>query len=250
MIRNYFADLELTPEASIEEIRQAYRKLVRRYHPDLNPEDPSAVDSFHIIHEAFEYLSSELRLEKLRRQLDVDVSVIRKLKKSTQLPALRKTDSPRISNISRISKTKQKIVRVGDDLDIHLTAFVDGPIRGGTHIIEYHYMKPCGTCQGGRAKEKLHRESCKSCAGVGFSLIHRGANRWKKSCEVCMGRGYVTSHCPDCQGRARLPDKQIVEFKVPTGADLKQPICLRRLGHISFDGLKRGDVWVLVEATR
>jgi DnaJ-class molecular chaperone len=60
----------------------------------------------------------------------------------------------------------------------------------------------------------------------------------------------VAAHCDYCLGKAYIFEKQIVEFKVPKNVDTKIPICLRGLGNISFDGSKRGDVWVQLETKK
>ena len=73
MVRNYFADLELTHVADAEAIRSAYRRLARRFHPDLNPEDLYAEESFKRIHEAYRYLSDDSRAARLRQKLKIEL---------------------------------------------------------------------------------------------------------------------------------------------------------------------------------
>lgn len=236
MLRNYFSDLELTSDASSEEIRLAYRRLARRFHPDLNPDDPNAADAFRQVHEAFEFLSSPDRLEKLKRQLEVEVS---------KLPVIRKEKDRSL----RISKVRYKNKREGQSLDLRVTLKVQGDILA-THAIEFLYDQPCPDCREQAELVKHKLKACPDCSGLGFKFIQRGANKWKKSCDQCLGRGYVAAQCSTCHGKAHIKQKQIVEFRVPKNADPRQPICLAGLGNISFDGSKRGDVWVQLEVKK
>ena len=75
MLRDYFADLELTPDSNIEEVRRAYRRLARRFHPDLNPLDTYAHQSFLRIQEAFEQLSTVTKIIKLKKQDGPEIQI-------------------------------------------------------------------------------------------------------------------------------------------------------------------------------
>lgn len=68
MIHNYFSDLELTPAATLKDVKQAYRRLAKKYHPDVY-EHPEAKEIFQKIYKAFEYLSSDKHLETLKQKL-------------------------------------------------------------------------------------------------------------------------------------------------------------------------------------
>lgn len=246
MIRNYFSDLELPTDASAEEVKQAYRRLARRYHPDLNPENPQAERSFRIIREAFEFLESPTRVTRLRKQLEVEISQIRKIKRASS-----KTNSEMIS-VERRAQPRRKMV---ESLDIHLRLKVEQIKHRAPYSVEFYFERPCDLCRvresvtAGRPKlpSKNRLIACTSCHGKGHHSIQRGANRWKKVCEKCAGQGFVASACEKCRGSAKVSEFQRVEFRVPDSVDLGRPICLRGLGHISYDGKKRGDVWVQLE---
>lgn len=242
MLRNYFADLELPVDATPSDVKSAFRRLARRFHPDLNPHDPQANEAFRKVHEAFEFLSSGARLEKLRQQLAVEISQIRK-KPASRVPVIR----ARQGRISRISKARPKALRAEDSLDLHLIAEVESVLAGSSQMIEFEYLKPCPQCRRPKLQSKQNLKPCGQCSGIGFSMIQRGANHWKKSCDHCQGRGYLVKHCAACHGKSKISENQIVEFKIPGRLHEKDPVCLKGLGNISFDGTKRGDVWVQLE---
>lgn len=249
MLRNYFADLELTIDARPEEIRQAYRRLARRFHPDLNPMDPQAEESFKRIREAFDYLSEGNRAEVLREKLER--SVVRNMKPTKWALARQVPESPskfikewvEEKSITRTkTKTKRKEV-----LDLQTSVGVSPQEwkTGFRRRLSVMIDLPCGSCRSVGKRAGAVRETCKKCSGLGHYLISRGALNWKKTCDDCRGRGAIhRTSCSACRGRGKSSQKEDLVVSIPGGVSLSQPLIIKNFGHYSFDGKKRGDLWV------
>jgi molecular chaperone DnaJ len=248
MLRNYFSDLELGPDASLDDVRKAYRRLARRFHPDVNPLDAQAEEAFRRIQEAFENLSTVTRIRKLRERLE---------------GTSRKTVKPEIQKWSDFSKlprpdqfvsqwrdepsVKKNIKRPEEKLDfwIQLELSDQELKRGVSKRFRFSYEQPCEACRGSGGSSGSVKATCKRCAGLGFYLIERGAMHWKKTCDDCLGKGHiVVSPCRVCSGRGKVQNSEVLEVKIPKSPDLSKALVLRGLGHISYDGRKRGSLCV------
>jgi len=235
LIRNYFADLELSPGVGLEEVKRAYRRLARRFHPDLNPGDFYAKESFRRIQEAYEFLSSEDRLAKLNVALE-------KFQKSdpnawSKKPSFAPTES-------FLDEWEVKDGNRNDELDIHLLVEIPNSSLGQVQKIEMQLETLCVDCKGRGGTSQSVKVTCKNCAGLAYQLIRRGAFRWKKTCQDCSGRGYaVIGACASCEGCGKIKGRATVDLAVPSKA-LESAVRYSNLGHFGFDGITRGDLWI------
>jgi molecular chaperone DnaJ len=230
VLRNYLADLELDQEAKLEDVRRAYKRLARRFHPDLNPGDEYAAQSFRRIQEAYEFLNEEDRLEKLKAVLD----------QVAELPGISRWD-PGAGYEGILARGARSAIP-----EVHLDIWLDESAKQRpTQTLQFHVQRLCANCQGAGGNSRAMRITCKTCAGMGFRAIRRGSYSWKKSCDVCEGRGaQVMNGCVTCDGRGR--SKEAVEIQVST-PELKlgsEVIVYKGCGHQANDGKSRGDVWV------
>ncbi len=249
MIRNYFADLELDLSASLDDVRRAYRRLARRFHPDLNPLDKQSEESFYRIQEAFDFLSSETRFEKLKKQLVEPGRTSKKLvaQKWGEYPLVPVSTDQFIGEWKEESSVRKKFHRPEENLDVWILMEVNRADLKSEIVktIAVPHEHPCGSCRGLGGRAKAARATCKKCAGLGHFLIERGAMHWRKTCDLCLGKGYLSlSPCSTCGGRGKVGERQKIEIRIPKKTDVKRPIIVRGFGHISFDGKKRGDLWV------
>jgi len=256
MIRNYFSDLELSAEANIDDVRKAYRKLVRKFHPDLNPMDPYAEQSFSRIQEAYDYLNSMSRIAKLKKVLEPQIKGnSRMVTRWGEASVLPRNSAEFIADWKeeRTSYSKKKFVRPKEDLDIHLAIHVPWTQSNPQPlaVFEYKFQRPCPYCRGVGGPSRSVKSTCKSCAGIGFNMIERGALHWKKTCDGCAGKGFVISTpCETCSGRGKISEAQNVKIKLSKKADMSREFLLKEFGHYSFDGKERGDLWVKIVPKR
>lgn len=255
MIRNYFADLELEYWATGDDIRQAYRRLARRFHPDLNPEDCYAEESFKRIQEAYRYLEDRERADRLRRRLKAEVPSLDNLSRWSQEPSVPASVPHFMTQWKeeRTSRTQSKKTRTGSskrkveflDHSISLPVSDKEVKEGFEKDIQFEIEKPCPKCRTQGLRSKSIMETCKPCAGQGFRSIQRGNFQWKKTCEDCRGQGYLMrSRCLLCQGQGKIKVHEQYRLAWKGSSRPVKSLLLKSCGHISFDGKKRGNLWV------
>ena|GEM_PF-3602338 len=242
MIRNYFSDLELEITADAESVKKAYRRLARRFHPDLNPGDLYAEQSFKRIQEAFQNLRTEAQIRALR-------NVLEKRSMALSISSRWQRDSSGFHYVDETieaESTRQK-ERRAEELDIRiLVGLSPKEQKRKTKEIELEIQEACPSCRGMGGGSHSVQHTCKLCAGMGYQLIRRGAFRWKKTCENCHGMGYeVAEACQQCLGYGKIQVKKRIQLALPSTIDPRLPVQYKGQGHGSFNGLNRGDLWVI-----
>lgn len=230
MLRNYLADLELDDSAELDDVRQAYIRLARRFHPDLNPDDQFASESFRRIREAYDFLNSRTRLYQIK-------TALRGVVKST-LPTRWQAQDGFANLLVREARNATPEIH----LDVSLTA---KSLRDPVQTLRFQVQKICSSCKGAGGHSKSMRVTCKTCAGLGYRSIRRGAYSWKKTCDACLGQGaQVLNGCETCAGSGRLMEEAEIQVKTPSMSKVEEVVLYRSCGHPSYDGRTRGDVWV------
>lgn len=247
MLRNYFADLELEADASRDEIRRAFKKLARRFHPDVNPGDPLAAESFRRIKEAFEYLNDDSQAKDLREKLRDRVKrAHQEFGRWDTFFGTRPRDRAEFEEDWFEEPSSAHSVELDhrvEVLDIHLNVERLEDLEN----VEIQYLSPCNDCRGQGGSSGAVTVTCKQCAGLGFQSIERGAFRWKKTCKGCSGKGYqVAEPCSSCGGVGKRVKNQRIRVRPPSGFTGEQSIRVQGFGHKSYDGTKRGDLWLRI----
>lgn len=239
MIRDYFSDLELSSDCDSEAIRQAYRRLARRFHPDLNPRDEYAAESFRRIQEAFDYLSVDKNREDLRQKLDRWASKPGSLQKWRKEPQF--FGDPQ----GFTDEWTLKSPRPAEELSVHIKVEIQAGTETKPQSVELNLLKPCSACRGQGGASQSVQTTCKACAGLSYQLIRRGAFRWKKTCDSCLGKGYqVVGACQNCTGSGKITKRESLILSPPQPIPRDSEVCYPEKGHTSFDGKMRGDLWV------
>jgi len=228
-MRDYFGDLGLERDANLEEVRKAYKKLARLFHPDIAP---NRADEFSKVQEAYEQLRSQTRIEKIRGNLS---SAKSNSLLNSYLKVKNSSPNPVPAEVAtRIEKLDQRIVAVIE------TRKKPGDQQEVTWSVE----ELCTKCRGRGGNPGIKKIQCGPCRGLGYQLIQRGASfRWKKTCETCHGLGYeIKDSCVECQGYGKVATLQKKVFQIPK--DVSGSVCFEGLGHHSFDGKSRGLLWI------
>ncbi len=228
-MRDYFGDLGLEPDASLDEVRKAYKKLARLFHPDVAP---NRAEEFAKVQEAYEQLRSQTRIEKIRGTLKRGKgnSLLNSYLKFKNNPPISAPHEP----ATRIEKLDQRIMAVIES----------GKKLGDQQEVTWSVEELCAKCRGKGGSPGAKKLQCGPCRGLGYQLIQRGASfRWKKTCETCHGLGYeIKDSCLECQGYGKVATLQKKSFQIPK--DISNPVGYQELGHFSFDGKSRGQLWI------
>ena len=262
MKRDYYDVLGVARDASQLEIKKAFRKVARAYHPDVNTEDPEAEAKFKEAAEAYEILSTDdsraaydrYGFEGLRGRQMTDFehvsfqdlfnvffgggmfdSVLRDSGGGMWAASAGGTQAPR-----------------GDDVDVRLDLTFAESVFGTAKEVEIKADSACETCGGSGAAPGTGREECPQCHGSGrmrevSSLGGFGQFIRTSTCSVCRGRGTIVKEpCESCRGTGRLRATRTVKVDVPAGIAHGQRLRLSGEGGAGAQGGRSGDLYVLV----
>jgi len=249
---DYYAVLGLGPGASPAEIKRAYRRLSRRYHPGLNPGDRQAEALFERITEAYETLSDPDR----RRRYDMGGAASSAGVQSAAFEfagfdfsfAAHGTDAATFSelfaDVLHPAVHDDARAEPGADLHATLTVTFEESLRGVDRQVVVMRQVPCGAC-GGAGRIRTPEGRCPHCQATGKVRWARGHMVFSKSCAACGGTGRQRyQRCEVCAAHGRLVRSEPVPVRVPAGVRDGAQLRVAERGHTGLRGGRSGDLYV------
>ncbi|MFQ5881196.1 MAG: molecular chaperone DnaJ [Candidatus Methylomirabilales bacterium] len=254
--QDYYEVLGISRTASEREIKRTYRKLARKYHPDVNPGDREAEAKFKEITEAYEVLSDPGK----RRQYDqfghqpfasataegpgsgfgFDFGPFTEFAQRG-FGGIDDIFSDIFGGRAGATTAPQK----GEDLHYSMDLDFEDAIRGLSTEIVLQKHATCEVCRGSGAAPGSTPQSCPECGGSGRRQIFRGFLRMTSSCPRCQGGGKVNlSLCRSCGGRGLVYRSERLKVKIPPGVDTGSRIRLAGTGEPGRNGGPPGDLYV------
>ena len=253
--RDYYEILGVPRSASSDDLKAAFRKLARQYHPDVNKE-PDAEEKFKEINEAYAVLSDTDKRSAYDRFGHAGV-------KGAGGAQDFNVDFNDFADIfgdlfgfggmgGRSSRRSRNMPRRGDDLQIVLELTFEESVFGAEKEIEIHRDEVCTTCNGSGAEPGTSPVRCATCNGSGEVRQVRqtilGSMVQVATCPTCRGQGEtIATPCHTCQGRGleRKTRKKIVA--IPGGVDTGNQIRLASEGQPGVNGGPAGNLYVLIQ---
>ena len=240
---DYYGTLGVKKGASTDEVKKAYRKLARKYHPDLNPGDKTAEKKFKEINEAYEVLSDA----KKRSEYDQfgkaafdgfqGFGGFRTQDAGFGTGGFEDIFSDLFGNIRQ-----QYAPVTGTDLRTHLDISLEEAYKGVTKPFTLTREIPCKRCNGIGAEAS---QPCSHCKGTGSVKQSRGMFRMSQPCPSCGGKGrIVTKACRACSGNGSKVATETIKVKIPPGADNGSRVKLRGMGGAGLQGAPSGDLYI------
>lgn len=258
MAEDYYKILGVDKKATASEIKKAYRKLARKYHPDLNPGDKTAEKKFKELQEAYSVLSDP----KKRSQYDqfgfvgdIPPGGAQQQAYSSSFQGFNFSDFGSSSfrdffeNIfSGGTRQAQPQVARGDDLHYRMKINFNDAIQGLQTRIQLTRMVACAVC-GGRGYIKRSGQSvCSVCKGSGQSQMQRGAMRFATVCQACGGSGVSPGEeCSTCHGRGTIQKTELINVRIPGGVDTGSKVRIPGKGNAGMGGGPYGDLFISIE---
>ena len=253
MADELYKTLGVSKDASDEEIKKAYRKLARKYHPDRNPDDPAAEEKFKEISAAHDTLADP---EK-RKEYDAGGSVRRLRRRQRALRPGRRaarrpaasaaptsaTSSPR-SSAAAAAAGRPRQVR-GRDLETEVPLSFDQAVNGAQISVTVPKAERCKTCHGSGAKPGTSPVTCPRCEGRGIDAQSQGFFSISQPCPQCGGAGQIIEDpCPTCGGSGLTQQTKRYKVNVPAGVKDGTRIRLAGKGEAGPRGGPPGDLYV------
>ncbi|MGH7603465.1 MAG: DnaJ C-terminal domain-containing protein, partial [Gemmatimonadaceae bacterium] len=259
--KDFYSVLGVASSASQDEIKKAYRKLAKKYHPDANANDPKAAERFKEISEANNVLGDvekRKQYDEMRRLgafdggfggfgggrsraggggfggagrpgggqtinfQDFDIG---------GLGGLGDLFSSMFGGGEAKPNSRPRGPEKGQTVEANLDIPFRTAARGGKVPIELEVSEECGTCHGTGAAPGAHLKVCPECNGRGVISFGQGGFAVNRPCPVCLGRGQVpTEPCPTCHGSGEVRARRKVLINVPPGVDTGSKIRLKGQG--------------------
>lgn len=216
MAEDYYVVLGVPKNASQDEIKKAYRKLSKQYHPDVNPDDKDAEERFKKVNEAYSVVGDENK----RKEYD------NPMKRNFGGPFPGDFDffseffAPNFG-FNRQRRQPHEVPK-GPDLRVRLSFTLEEVMFGSEKTFRYARNHVCGSCMGNGSKNGNSMKGCTNCGGRGIvnHVMSTPFGRVQNSvpCNVCSGKGSVINeHCRECSGRGIVEEPEQLTIKVPAG---------------------------------
>ncbi|MBI4682741.1 MAG: molecular chaperone DnaJ [Nitrospirae bacterium] len=241
--QDYYETLGVKKEASADEIKKSYRKLARKYHPDLNPGDNTAEKKFKEINEAYEILSDK------KKRAEYDQFGKTPFEGTHGFGGYGTRDygfgsssaEDIFSNLFNNFR-QEDVPQRGADLVTSFDISLDEAYKGVTRSLTLSREVSCKRCGGSGAETS---QSCTHCKGSGSVKQSRGVFKLSQPCPACRGRGKVISKaCSACRGSGSNAANDTIKVNIPPGADTGSRVKLRGMGSAGAMGGPAGDLYI------
>lgn len=256
--RDYYEVLGVDKNASEDEIKKAYRKKAKQYHPDLNPGDKEAENKFKEVNEAYEVLSDSQKKARYDQfghagvdpnygaggggygqagGFDFDLGDI--------------FGSFFGGGFGGGRQSNPNGPRRGEDIQTKVTISFEEAAKGCKRTVEVNRVDTCPDCHGSGAKAGTSARTCPECSGRGYVNVQQrtpfGVISTQKSCQRCQGKGKVIDDpCQKCRGTGRVSSRASVDVNIPAGIDDRQIFNISGAGNSGINGGPSGDLKVAV----
>ena len=260
--RDYYEVLGVSKGASDDEIKKAYRKMAKQYHPDLHPGDAEAEAKFKEVGEAYEVLSDAQKKSRYDQfghagvdpnfgagggwggGVDVDFGDIGDIVSSIFGGGFG-------GGFGGSRRQNPNAPRPGSDVGASVFISFEEAAKGCQKKVSVQRIVHCGECGGSGAKKGTSPTTCPDCGGTGqVSRAQRtpfGVMQTQSVCPRCQGRGRIIEHpCPTCGGQGRTRQTEQMGINIPAGINDGQVITFQGRGSAGQNGGPAGDLQVQV----
>ena len=249
----YYDRLGVSKDASQDEIKRAYRKMSKKYHPDINKE-PGAEEKYKEVQEAYETLSDDQK-RAAYDQYGPDGANgfggqggFGGFDGGAGFGGFEDIFS---SFFGGGATRNPNAPRQGDDLQYRVNLSFEEAIFGAEKEVHYNREATCTTCSGSGAKPGTSPVTCGRCHGQGVINVDTqtplGMMRRQVTCDVCHGTGQeIKEPCQTCHGTGHEKQSHKVSVKIPAGVETGQQIRLAGQGEAGFNGGPYGDLFVII----
>eukprot|EP00298_Acanthocystis_sp_HF-20_P015325 c21102_g1_i1.p1 GENE.c21102_g1_i1~~c21102_g1_i1.p1 ORF type:complete len:436 (+),score=195.17 c21102_g1_i1:31-1338(+) len=246
--RDYYEILGVPKGADEGEIKKAYYKLAKKYHPDQNPDNKDAAKTFAEINEAYDVLKTPEK-RQLYDQYGHDAAN----GMGAGGPGGAGFEGFDAENIfkdffgfGRNSGASRNSGHQGVDINTEMTISFEEAVFGATKDIKINRPELCVTCNG-EGDQPGTRKSCPKCKGTGRQSVRNGFFIMETLCGTCSGTGKTSTPCSPCKGEGYVPQLKELQIKIPAGVNEGTRIRLGGQGQPGTKGQRAGDLFVSIK---
>lgn len=247
-----YALLGVRPGASSTEIERAYRRLARRYHPDVNPGDRVAADLYRQVQDAYRVLTDH----ETRRRYDLGVPAAVRSETAVAFEGfdfsavadgpVAATFAELFAGVFQTAAREAARPASGADIDAAIDVSFAEAASGAAVAVSIARSARCGPCAGSGLVSRAPA-ACPVCGGTGSHRAARGHMVFTTGCESCAGTGRLVSDaCRVCGGAGVVPTAAVVTLQLPAGIEPGTRLAVPGGGHAGSRGGQAGDLYVTV----
>jgi molecular chaperone DnaJ len=242
--KDFYETLGVSKNASGDEIKKAYRKLARKYHPDLNPGDKKGEQRFKEINEAYDILGDSKKREEYDRSGKSPFEGGGAWYEEFRSPGYEEVFDFGLGDIFGKRAGPEAYAAKGNDIITGIEISLEEAFTGLTRPISVNREASCQVCRGTGAQEY---ENCKKCKGTGRMVASRGFFKMQQFCTECNGTGRkVTKACRNCGGRGTIFSTETIKVKIGAGVDNGSRMKVKGMGNAGSAGGPPGDLYIEV----
>lgn len=275
MAEDYYKILGVKKDASQDEVKKAYRKLARKWHPDINPGNKEAEQKFKDISAAYDCLGNaekrklydEFGEDSLNTGFDAEKA--REYKKwgaydkagssSGGSSGWSEQDFGRYSSYEdifgdlfgssgsgRAGGGLRSTSSRGRDMEHEMTIDLISALKGFETELSMQKMKPCQSCKGSGIDTKSGISTCAACGGSGRLNVANGPINFTKPCPQCHGHGSTGKPCTQCSGQGQVYATERIRVTIPKGVKEGSKVRIAGKGEPGFNGGDSGDLFLII----
>jgi molecular chaperone DnaJ len=246
--------LEVVRSATDTDIKRAYRKLARRYHPDINPGDNSAEERFKRISEAYEVLSDPLKRQFYDQNGFYTEGVLEHHDPQGSWGFSFKGfdfSNPPNASVGEMfgqffsRKVSRRQPERGMDVEYQMAISFEDSISGIDTRISVQRRQSCAACNGSGRATSQRNSGCPTCGGSGNLSRTKGRLQFLVTCEDCGGTGRIITDCPECLGESRILRAEVMNVRIPPGVASGSRVRFPEKGDSGRCGGPSGDLYVI-----
>lgn len=254
---DYYELLEVSRDASGEELKKSYRRLAMKYHPDRNPGDKTAELRFKEINEAYEILKDDQKRAAYDRYGHQAFAGGMGGPGGNPFGGFEfNFGSGGFSDIfSQVfsdfmggaSGSRQSYQQDGADVRYNLELTLEEAFNGIEKELKIPSTESCETCHGHGTKDGKQAPVCSHCKGAGRIHSQRGFFVVEEACPNCRGTGHIIKDaCPDCKGAGVKQKEKVIKVKIPAGIEDETRMRISGAGEAGSRGGQNGDLYVFI----
>ncbi len=276
MAKDFYEILGVKKESTQDEIKKAYRKLARKWHPDINPGNKDAEQKFKDISAAYDCLGNAEK-RKLYDEFGedslnsgFDAGKAREYKKwgayqketgSSSTGGVSGEDFGRYQSYEDLFGDlfssrrgggragydyRSGMASSGRDMEHEMTIDLVSGLKGFETDLSMQTMKPCQACKGSGIDTSAGMSTCPTCGGSGRLNVADGPINFTKQCPTCNGHGSTGRPCPKCGGQGHTPSTETIRVTIPKGVKEGSKVRVAGKGEPGLNGGQPGDLYLII----